>query len=175
MRDTYAPMIESSMAYIYFDRIADRGLSDCKALVDMMVSVWSLVDDLCKKAIDGKYVMPDDAIAETHEVYNALYHYQLTYAQFKEILQNLIDRYLMDNEATCNSMSISSEMDPSPIDEYLFTSNVIDSNLRKLSAINIGMMLDRLVCSAKMAKSAVEIEHHKSHKKEYSDLLENKK
>ena len=88
---------------------------------------------------------------------------ELTYREFKRLLQSFIDRYLVNNQAAENSMSMQSEMeiDESPIDEYEFTSNVIEPNLRRLAVTTVEMMFSGLKLSGNMAKSAIELKKKK--------------
>lgn len=92
---------------------------------------------------------------------------ELTYREFKRLLQSFIDRYLVNNQAAENSMSMQSEMeiDESPIDEYEFTSNVIEPNLRRLAVTTVEMMFSGLKLSGNMAKSAIELKKKKWAKK----------
>lgn len=172
--DTYESMmtpIISHMADFFVHGMADNEKNDLKTLIDIILSISNIVYDLCNKAIDEEYVMLRDVIDESYKLIRTLDdHDQITYAQFKMILKIFIDRLLLNIDATSYSMPCN--LNVSSLDKYPYMSNFIESDLRNLAANVFMMILNRLVCRARMAKSALEIQEYKLTQKRFRDLLE---
>lgn len=176
--DTCTAMIVSTMAYmedVYVRWVAAHELNDYNALMDMISCMLPIIERLRKKATDGKYVMPDDARDERNRLINTLNDDdQLTYAQFKHLLQCYIERNLSDIDVTDHSMSNAYDSHVSPIDKFEFTSNVIESNIRWLATNIVEMLLRQLSWMVFMAKHAFEIEKHKLQQQILRDRLSGK-
>lgn len=172
--ETYESMmtpIISHMADSYVNRIADNEKNDFKTLIDMILCISNIVHDLCNKVTDEEYVMLRDLIDESYKlIYRLDDHDQITLAQFKMILKIFIDRLLLNIDATSYSMPFNLKV--SSLDKYPYKSNFIESDLRNLAANVFMMILNRLVCRARMAKPALEIQKYKLNQKWFRDLLE---
>lgn len=177
--NTCVSMIESTISYmadVYVHQVSDSAKSNYKSLYAMISCMAAIVDDLCSRAFDEKYEIPDDVINESIQIAHILAdHSKLRYAQFKQIIQNYVDKHLLKMGAIDHSLSMPLSTYVSPIDRFTFTPNLNMSYSRKLMLSNImQLMAHRLQHCVFIVSNARHVEvcnQYKNKIRKYSEMM----
>lgn len=172
--DSYDQMVRSIISYmrdVYVHQISDGDRDDYRRLVDMIERMSVIIDDLRARAIDGKYVVTDDAIGQLGRLIATILEGGMAYDLRILTLAFAVAIYQAKADIDHDSMSVLIDMLSAIASTRMSTSSVMEISLRRLVFNAFAAMTCRLEWSVEMADYAPVIEELRSDQKEIRNHL----
>ena len=174
--DTYDQMVRLVISYmndIYVHEISDGDLDDYRRLVDMIECMSAIIDDLCDRAIDGKYDVNRDVVVQAHRlIITILADGGMSYDLCMLTLELAMAICQLKGKVTSDSMTILLDKLSAFACKRKIAPNTMEASLRRLVRNAVDVMTRRLKCCGKMTEPASIIEVVRSKQKKVRDRLE---